>query len=80
MNIKEEIYLSPEQLDGVRLKKPNIRYDKERSEVFTLGLCLIYAITLEDLRDIVNRNTLEVDMIFDLDVISSTSCCGLEYS
>lgn len=61
MNIKEEIYLSPEQLDGIKLKKPNIRYDKERSEVFTLGLCMIYAISLEGLKDFLNRNTLEVN-------------------
>ena len=58
-----ELYMSPALYNGLKYNKKNINHNVYKSDVYSLGLCLIYALTLNqqiltDLREIISMKVL----------------------
>ena len=66
-----ELYMSPVLYEGLKQDKSNVRHDSFKSDVFSLGFCIIYAAGLSynllfQIRDITDNEALENIINFHL--------------
>ena len=59
-----ELFMSPLLYEGLKYNKKNIRHNPYKSDMFSLGLCFLYAIclnlkVLEYIREMTNMNNIK---------------------
>lgn len=58
--ITEDIHISPEELECLKLKEQVLNLDFEKCEIFQLGLTALWSATLADTNSLFSYDTLNV--------------------